>query len=149
VLEEALAALASTGGTALVTAMVTDSWEGIKVRVARMIGRGRPAEVEAVEARLEHSRVALEGLTGQDLERGRAEQQIVWRTRLSDMLELDPSLEAELRTLIAEIQAQTIGAAGRIEQRVAAFDKAQQAVQGQGVQNVSFGGQNGPGATES
>lgn len=144
-LEEALAALASTGGTALVTAMVTDSWEGIKARFARVIGRGHTAQVEAVEAQLEQSHAALEGLTGQDLERAQAEQESVWRTRLSDLLERDPRLEAELRTLITETQAQTIGLAGRIEQHAAAFDQAQQAVLGQGVQNVTFGEHHDPG----
>jgi hypothetical protein len=148
-LEEALTAIASTGGTALVTAMVTDSWDGIKARFARLIGRGHTAEVEAVEARLEQSRAALQGLTGQVFERARVEQEIVWRTRLSDLLERDPSLETELRALITETQAQTIGVAGRIEQHAAAFDQSQQAVQGQGVQNVTFGEHRGPGATKS
>ena len=129
--------------------MVTDSWEGIKTRFARVLGRGHPAEVEAVQARLEQSRVALEALTGQALERARVEQQIVWRTRLRDLLESEPSLEAELRTLISETQAQTIGSAERIEQQAAAFDQAQQVVQGQGVQNVTFGGNHGPGPGRS
>lgn len=142
-LEEALAALASTGGTALVTAMVTDSWEGIRARFARMIGRGRPAEVEAAEARLEQSRAALKGLTGPDLERAQAEQQVVWRTRLSDLLEWNPALAADLRALITEVQAQTTGSARTIEQHVTGFDQAQQAVQGHGVQNVTFGGDHG------
>lgn len=147
-LEDALVALASTGGTALVTAMVTDSWEGIKARFARMIGRGNTAQVEAVEAQLEQSRAVLEGFTGQDLERAQAEQEIVWRTRLSDLLERDPGLETELRALITETQAQTVGAAGRIEQYATAFDQAQQAVLGQGVQNVTFGEHHGPGIAE-
>ena len=144
-LEDALVALASTGGTALVTAMVTDSWEGIRARFARLIGRGHTREIEAAESQLEQSRVALEGLTGQDLERAQAEQAIVWRTRLGDLLERDPSVEAELRALITEASARTLGAAGRIEQHVTAFDQAQQAVLGQGVQNVTFGEQRDPG----
>ena len=147
-LEEALAALASTGGAALVTAMVTDSWEGTKARFARVIGRGHTAQVEAVEAQLEQSRTALEGRTGQDLQRAQAEQGIVWRTRLSDLFERDPGLETELRALITETQAQTIGAAGRIEQHAAAFDQAQQVVLGQGVQNVTFGEHHGPDIAE-
>lgn len=147
-LTEALTALASTGGTALVTAMVTDGWEGIRTRFARMIGRGNTAETKAAEARLDQSRAALEGVTGSDLERTRAEQEIVWRTRLSDLLEQDPSVEAELRDLIAETQSQVKWAGGRVEQQVAAFDQAQQAVQGQGVQNVTFGDRRDPGLTQ-
>jgi len=148
-LTEALTALASTGGTALVTAMVTDSWEGIRTRFARLIGRGNRAEVEATEARLDRSRAALEGLTGADLKRARAEQEIVWRTRLSDLLEEDPSAEAELRDVIAETQNQVRSISGRVDQHAAAFDHAQQAVQGQGIQNVNFGGRHEPGSPQS
>lgn len=148
-LEEALTALASAGGTALVTAMVTDGWESIKARFARVIGRGRTAEVEAAQARLEQSHAALEGLTGQDLERAQAEQEVVWRTRLSDLLERDPALETELRAVIAEVQAQTKEMTQTIEQHVAGFDQAQQAVQGQGVQNITFESGRGSGATKS
>lgn len=147
-LSEALAVLASTGGTALVTAMVTDGWEGIRARFAHLIGRDHTAEIETAEARLDQSRMALEGLAGPELERARAEQEIVWRTRLSDLLEQDPGVEAELRDLIAETQSQVVWAGGGVEQHVAAFDQAQQAVLGQGVQNVSFGNRNEPGRTQ-
>jgi hypothetical protein len=131
--------LASTGGTALVTAMVTDGWESTKARFARLIGRGHLAETEKAEAWMAESRAALEGTTGTDLERARLEQEIVWRTRLSDLLEQDPGLESELRDLIAETQSQVLRVAGTVEQHAAAFDQARQAVLGQGVQNVTFG----------
>ena len=146
-LTEALTALASAGGTALVTAMVTDGWEGVKGRFARLFGRGDAAQAEAAAGRLEQSRAALAGLSSPDLERARAGQEIVWRTRLGDLLEQDPAAERELRALVAEVQAQVIGSAGRVEQHAAAFDQAQQAVQGHGVQNVTFGGQGGPGTS--
>jgi hypothetical protein len=142
-LTEALTALASTGGAALVTAMVTDGWEGVKARFARLFGRGDAQQAEAAAGRLEQSRAVLTTLSGPDLERARAEQEVVWRTRLADLLEHDPSAERELRTLVAEVQAQVVGSAGRVEQHAAAFDQAQQAVQGHGVQNVTFGGQGG------
>lgn len=147
-LSEALTALASTGGTALVAAMVTDGWEGIRTRFARLIGRGHTAEIDTVEARLDQSHATLEGLTGPDFERARAEQEVVWRTRLSDLLEQDPSVEAELRDMIAETQNNVLGARGSVEQYVAAFDQAQQAVLGQGVQNVTFGDRHEPGLTQ-
>jgi hypothetical protein len=145
-LTEALTALASAGGTALVTAMVTDGWEGARARFARLFGRGDAARAEAAAGRLEQSRAALAGLSGPDLERARIEQEIVWRTRLGDLLEHDPAAEQELRTVVAEVQVQAAGSAGPVEQHVAAFDHAQQAIQGHGVQNVTFGGQGGPGA---
>jgi hypothetical protein len=144
-LTEALAALASAGGTALVTAMVTDGWERVKARFARLLGRGDVKQAEVAAGQLEQSRAVLTGLSGPDLDRARAEQEIIWRTRLGDLLEQDPAAEQELRPLVAEVQAQVISSAGRVEQHAAAFDQAQQAVQGHGVQNVTFGGQGGSG----
>jgi hypothetical protein len=145
-LTETLTALASAGGTALVTAMVTDSWEGAKARFARLLGRGDAAKAEAAVIRLEQSRAALAHVPSSDLEQVRAEQEVVWRTRLEDLLEQEPGVEQELRTLVAEVQAQVAGAAGPVEQHATAFDQAQQVVQGHGVQNVSFGGQSEHGA---
>lgn len=147
-LTEALTALASTGGTALVTAMVTDSWEGVKARFTRLFGRGDAKQAEAAAARLEHSRAALAGLSDADLERAVAEQEVVWRTRLGDLLEQDPSVEHELRALIVDVQARAIGSAGLVVQHATAFDQAQQVIQGHGVQNVTFGGQDRPGISD-
>jgi hypothetical protein len=143
-LAEALMALASAGGTALVSAMVTDGWEEVRGRFARLLGRGDAPETEAAAARLEQSRAALAASAGAELVR--AEQEIAWRTRLADFLEHDPGAAQELGALVADVQAQVIVSAGRVEQHAVAYDQAQQAVQGQGVQNVSFGGQQGPGA---
>jgi hypothetical protein len=143
-LTEALTALASTGGTALVTAMVTDGWEGTRARFARLLGRGNAKQTEAAAERLEHSREVLVALSGPDLAQAQAEQEIAWRTRLGDLLEQDPGAEGELRALIADIQAQVIGSAGRVEQHATASGHAQQAVQGHGVQNVTFSGHDDP-----
>ena len=135
--------LASIAGSALVTAMVTDAWETVRVRFARLLGRG-PGGARAAEDRLEKSRAELSPLSGTELEQAKAAQEIAWRTRLADFLEEHPDAEPELRSLVAEVRAQTGGSTTRIDQRAAAFDHAQQAVQGQGVQHVTFGAQNGP-----
>ena len=137
-LPEALAALASAGGTALVTAMVTDSWEGTRARLARVIGRGNEAETAKAEARLDQSRMALERAATGGLDQMRTVQEAAWRTRLSDLLEQDPGAAAELRALIAEMQRQAPADTVAIEQRATASGQAQQAVLGQGAQNVTF-----------
>jgi hypothetical protein len=49
--------------------------------------------------------------------------------------------------LVAEVGTLAAGSAGMVVQHAAAFDQAQQAVLGHGVQNVTFGGQGGPAAT--
>jgi hypothetical protein len=141
-LVEALAALAATGGNALVSAMVTDSWEGVRARFARLLGRGDPKATDEAAARLEHSRAALAGRSGTDLERAQAELEIAWRTRLGDLLESHPEAEDELRAVVAE--AQVVGSAVHVEQHVTGSDQAQQAVLGQGVQTNTFGGQGEP-----
>jgi hypothetical protein len=135
--------IASVAGSALVTAMVGDAWESVRGRFARLLGRGNGG-TKAAEERLDKSRAALAGVSGADLERAKAEQEIAWRTRLADFLEQEPGAEPELRTLVAEIQVLATNSAPHIDQRAAAFDHAQQAVLGQGVQHATFGGQDGP-----
>lgn len=140
-LSEALSALAATGGTALVTAMVTDGWETVRSRFARLLGRGDPEQAKAQEERLERSKTQLEPLSGPDRERAGAEQAIAWRARFEDLLEEDPAAAEPLRALITEVQAQPTLNIGRIEQHATAHDQSQQAVQAAGVQNVTFGDQ--------
>jgi len=136
-LDAALMALASTGGNALVTAMATDGWESAKARIAKIFGRGKKTATQAAAARLEKSRTALR--SAPDPGQAQAEQQLIWRTRLADLLEQHPGTESDLRAAITEIQAHFL----QINQQANARDQAQQAVLGQGTMNVDFGGQHG------
>ncbi|SPL95758.1 unnamed protein product [[Actinomadura] parvosata subsp. kistnae] len=77
------------------------------------------------------------------MERARAEQAAAWRLRLSDLLEDDPAAEAQLRALVAALGGPGPSSAGAVRQQVLGFDHAQQAVQGHGVQHVTFGGGEG------
>jgi ubiquinone biosynthesis protein UbiJ len=133
--------LIATAGTALVTAMVTDSWEGVRTRIARWFGRGNEDDTKATLIRLEQSRSKLETAPAVDLDRIRMEQEITWRTRMSALLDQHPDAEAELAGIVAEIQAST---AGHVQQHVTAYDQAQVNVQGHGVQNITFGNQSRP-----
>ena len=74
-LAEALVALAALAGNTVVTAAVTDAWEGARKGFARLLGRGDPGKTRLAEE------------------------------RLADLLEEDPGAEAELRALVAQIQA--------------------------------------------
>jgi hypothetical protein len=100
-LSEALAA----GGTALVSAMATDGWTSAKQGFARLLGRGKPEQQEVTEQRLERSRQELAGRSGAELEQALTVQEAAWRLRLSDLLEDDPTAEAELRALVATFGA--------------------------------------------
>jgi hypothetical protein len=144
-LGETAAELAAVGGTALVTAMVTDGWEGLRARFARILGRGNSKEVEVAAARLDECRALLAALEGAELQRARAEQEFAWRIRLGDLLEWQPEAGNELRLLVDEVRARTKGSAGRVEQHVTGSGSSQQAVLGQGVQVNTFGGQDEPG----
>jgi RNA polymerase sigma-70 factor (ECF subfamily) len=127
--DNALAALASAGGTAFVAAMVTDAWAGLRDRVARLLGRGDAKAEAAVLARLEESRVALAAATADNRAAGRVRQELeaAWRNRLEDFLQRVPASAKELRALVAEgLAAATV--AGQVSVKPAASGPAQQAV---------------------
>jgi hypothetical protein len=140
-LGEAAAELAATGGTALVTAMVTDGWEAVKARLARLLGRGDAKEVDRAAARLDEGRALLAVLAGRELQQARKEQELAWRVRLGDLLERQPDAESELRSLLVEMEGRAGESAVSVEQHVTASGRAQQAVLGQGIQVNKFGGQ--------
>jgi hypothetical protein len=104
-LEAALIALAALAGNTVVTAAVTDAWEAARKGFARLLGRGDPAKAKLAEERLAETHDELTQATGADLERTRAALEAQWATRMRDLLEEDPGVEADLRTLVEEIQA--------------------------------------------
>ena len=105
-LAEALVALAALAGSTVVTAAVTDAWESARKGFARLLGRGDPAKIKLAEQRLAETHDQLTQAAGKDMERVRAALEAQWGTRLTDLLEEDPGVEADLRTLVQEIQAQ-------------------------------------------
>ena len=105
-LDAALIALAALAGNTVVTAAVTDAWESARKGFARLLGRGDPDRTKAIERRLEDTREQLTEATGADLERTRAALEAQWVTRLADLLEDDPGVVADLRTVVQHIQAQ-------------------------------------------
>jgi hypothetical protein len=105
-LEAALIALAALAGNTVVTAAVTDAWESTRKGFARLLGRGDPAKAKLAEERLAETHDRLAQTTGADMEQVRAALEAQWVTRMRDLLEEDPGVEADLRTLVQEIQAQ-------------------------------------------
>ncbi|WP_171074195.1 hypothetical protein [Nonomuraea basaltis] len=75
--------------------MTIDAWASAKQGFAGLLGQGKPERHEIAVQRLERSRQELAGRTGAELERARVEQEAAWRLRLSDLLEDDPTAEAE------------------------------------------------------
>jgi hypothetical protein len=98
-------ALAALAGNTVVTAAVTDAWESAREGFARLIGRGDPARIKLAEERLAQTHDQLARAAGAGLEQTRAALEAQWVTRLTDLLEEDPGVEAGLRALVGEIQA--------------------------------------------
>ena len=80
-------------------------WESARHQFARLFGRGDAKRTEAAERWLTETHDQLTARVGGELELARAYQQQRWQDRFADLLEEDPSVEAELRALIEEIQA--------------------------------------------
>lgn len=101
---EALIALAALAGNTVVSAATTDAWEAARRKFAQLLGHGDRDRTRLAESRLDQTRQQLEAVTGQELERAQAELGRAWQVRLQDLLEEDPSIEADLRALVQEIQ---------------------------------------------
>jgi hypothetical protein len=102
----ALIALAALAGNTVVTAAVTDAWEAARKGFARLVGRGDPDKTKLADERLAETHDQLAQATGADLERVRAALEAQWVTRLTDLLQEDPGVEADLRALVQQIQVQ-------------------------------------------
>ncbi|MGV9383550.1 hypothetical protein ACWDRB_47590 [Nonomuraea sp. NPDC003707] len=102
-LTEALAALAASGGTALVGAMATDAWQAARDGTARLFSRRGSQSQAAIEAQLDGNVVLVE----RDSDPDQARQALlpVWRMQLRQLLEEHPEAGAELQKLIAHIHA--------------------------------------------
>ncbi|MEO3830330.1 tetratricopeptide repeat protein [Actinomadura sp. B10D3] len=142
-LNEALAALAATAGTGVVTAMVTDGWVGAKHRIAHLLGRGNEEEEARALLQLEQAREQLLAGTGDQAEEIRQEQDAILRQRFAHLLSETPHLEGQVRELTAFL-AEYSQPAEKIQVDATAYDQAQQPLQGQGIQINSWYASAGP-----
>ncbi|MFD0416839.1 hypothetical protein [Streptomyces sp. NPDC127108] len=116
-LDQALTALAASGGAALVSAAGTDAWAGLRQAVARWFGRG-DAQREQVELeRLDETAACVDVADAAEAERARGRAEVVWQTRMETLLEgLDAAererAAEELRSLLAQHAPQSGVVAG-------------------------------------
>lgn len=117
-LTEAMVALAAAGGAGVVQAAGTDAWQGLRWRVAALLGRGDPQREQAELDRLDQTAGALAQSadqdtgqdTSQDVEGAGAQQATAWQARFEGLLE---SLAEPARTrAAAELQALIEGIGG-------------------------------------
>jgi hypothetical protein len=104
---DVLITLAQFAGQTVAAAAITDVWESVRGRFARLIGRGDVRKTEAAEKWLAQTREQLTvAAPGPDLERIRDAQAERWSGRFADLLDEDPGIAAELRRLVDEIAAE-------------------------------------------
>ncbi|MFF9453589.1 hypothetical protein [Streptomyces flaveolus] len=106
-LDQALIALAASGGTALAGAAGTDAWTGLRQAVARWFGRGDAQREQAELDRLDQTAVSVQVTDPAEAERARIRQEAVWQTRIESLLEgLDAAQRKQaaeqLRSLLAQ-----------------------------------------------
>ncbi|WP_457457763.1 hypothetical protein [Streptomyces sp. TE5632] len=89
-------------GTALVSAMATDTWKQAKDALVAMWRRGRPETAEAVGRELEVLRPQV--VSAREDEDTATEEALagMWRLRLQEFLSEHPALSAEMRTVLEE-----------------------------------------------
>lgn len=118
---EALLALAQWAGQTVAAAAVTDVWESARHKFARLLGCGDPRKTGVAQRWLEQTHQQLTVVEGADLESATAAQAQRWEARFADLLDEDPDVEAGLRALIEEIQAQLpTGAVTAVDHSLAA-----------------------------
>lgn len=103
---DVLVELAQWAGQTVAAAAITDVWEAVRGRFARLLGRGDPRKTEVAERWLAQTRDQLTAAPGDGLERAREAATERWAGRFADLLDEAPDLEAELRTLVGEVVAQ-------------------------------------------
>ncbi|MCG6495395.1 hypothetical protein MCM47_13870 [Kitasatospora sp. A2-31] len=109
---EALTALAAAGGAGIVQAAGTDVWTEVRGRVARLLGRGRPAAEQAALERLDRTGAALAAAAPEERAQVAERQEASWQTRLEDFLEgLGPAEQAEAGARLRELLDQVAAAA--------------------------------------
>lgn len=94
-----LVTLASTAGTAVVTALTTDLWQRAQTSVGSLWRRAYPERADTVEAELTETRALLLATEEGDVAEDSAEE---WRLRFRRLLVTRPDLAEELRRLLAE-----------------------------------------------
>jgi hypothetical protein len=102
---DVLVALAQWAGQTVAAAAVTDVWEAARGRFAQLLGCGDARRTEVAERWLTQTRQQLNAVATSDVRKSRQSAAERWAGRFADLLDEDPSLENELRSMVKEIAA--------------------------------------------
>jgi len=104
---DVLIALAQFAGQTVAAAAITDVWESVRARYAKLLGHGNAQRTKAADRWLRQTReqltTAAPGTALEQAQRAATEQ---WAARFADLLDEDPALATELRALANEVAAQ-------------------------------------------
>jgi hypothetical protein len=105
-------ALAALAANTVVATSVTDAFEGLRAKVARIFGHEKPDP--GVQRRLDATRQQLAAAAPGALESEQATQARQWETRFADLLADHPEAAGELQALLAELKALSPDTGGNV-----------------------------------
>lgn len=127
--------LASLAANTVVAAAVTDAFEGVRDRVARLFGRGKPDP--ATGRRLEAMRAELSTVSGAAAAELEASQRVQWRVRFADLCEMYPEAVNGLAEMIAELRPRS-PAGGDVTNVIAGGEHHGPILMGRDFSDVTF-----------
>ena len=137
-------ALAALAGNTIVAAAVTDAFDGVRLKVARIFGRDKPDP--RIQRRLDETRQQLAAAAPGDLESERAAQLRQWQTRLADLLADHPEAAADLRALIAEFRSAPPQPGGNVTNTISGTVGDGPVLMGRDFGRVTIGRHDDPGS---
>lgn len=108
-MDPTLALLAGAGGTALVQAMMSDAWAGVRDAAARLLGRGDAEHESSTLTLLDASRRSVRQATPGSEESVHATQSALWAARFAVVLENEPERAVLLNALLSLAAAERRG----------------------------------------
>jgi len=98
-----LIALASAGGTAVVSAMATDGWNTLRSGVVTLWQQFRPDSADELERDLDTTRSTLLATPASEVELVREALHSAWQGRMLTLFLEDPAAAAELEALLSRL----------------------------------------------
>jgi hypothetical protein len=137
--------LAALAANTVVAAAVTDAFESVRDRVARLFGRGKADPT--TERRLEATRAELATVTGTDAASVEAAQQVQWRVRFADLCETYPEAAKELEQLITALRTQ-LPARGNVTNVISGGEQHGPVIMGRDFTEITFNPDQGSSASQ-
>jgi hypothetical protein len=103
---EVLIALAQFAGQTVASAAITDLWESVRGRFARLLGRGDARRTQVADRWLAQTREQLVAAGPGGVAQAKKAAAERWASRFCDLLDEDPSLTDRLRALADDVAAQ-------------------------------------------